>query len=215
MTSPEAAISIGSIPSAPVADESTPAYGCGSRHRVSTSTEDDLVISARTDPDAIAALYERHAPAIHSYLHRRLGDRDLVDDALSETFASMVQQLPRFELRGLPFRSWLYRLAEGSVSRARRARSLAASQPMQDMEWASAESTDEAVIQRERAATARRALLRIAPKYQAALALHYLEGLDLGAIARVLGIRRGTVKSRLARGRVALRRQLEREGYTS
>ena len=215
MTSHEAALPIGSIPANPVSNGPATVCESESRRGASASPEEDLVLSARTDPNAVAALYTRHAPAIHSYLHRRLGDRDLVDDALSETFASMVQQLPRFELRGLPFRAWLYRLAEGSVTRARRERAIAASRQVEGVERAAAETVDELALRRERAIVARRALLRIAPKFQAALALHYLEGLDLESVAQALAIRRGTVKSRLARGRALLRRQLEREGYTS
>ncbi len=55
-----------------------------------------------------------------------------------------------------------------------------------------------------------RALLSIAPKYQAVLSLHYLEGLPVKDVALVLGCREGTVKSRLARARDALRAELAR-----
>jgi RNA polymerase sigma-70 factor, ECF subfamily len=57
---------------------------------------------------------------------------------------------------------------------------------------------------------ARRALLTLPPKFQTVLSLHYLEGLDLKAVATVLGCRVGTVKSRLARAREALREALNR-----
>ena len=46
------------------------------------------------------------------------------------------------------------------------------------------------------------------PKYQAVLSLHYLEGLAVKEVAAVLGCRMGTVKSRLSRGRQALRERL-------
>ena len=55
---------------------------------------------------------------------------------------------------------------------------------------------------------ARTALLTIAPKYQAVLSLHYLEGLSIIEVAATLGCREGTVKSRLHRGREKLRARL-------
>ena len=58
----------------------------------------------------------------------------------------------------------------------------------------------------------RAALLQIAPRYQAVIALHYFERIDLEQIANTLGVKLGTVKSRLSRGREALRRKLEKLG---
>jgi RNA polymerase sigma-70 factor (ECF subfamily) len=55
---------------------------------------------------------------------------------------------------------------------------------------------------------AKLALLALAPKHQAVLALHYLEGLAIKDVAAILGCRVGTVKSRLARARDALRARL-------
>jgi RNA polymerase sigma-70 factor (ECF subfamily) len=52
---------------------------------------------------------------------------------------------------------------------------------------------------------ARRALLALPPKYQSVLALHYLEGMSVEEVALAVGCRMGTVKSRLSRGRQALR----------
>jgi RNA polymerase sigma-70 factor (ECF subfamily) len=48
-------------------------------------------------------------------------------------------------------------------------------------------------------------LLSLPPRLQSVLSLHYLEGLNVEEVARVLGVRPGTVKSRLSRARDALR----------
>lgn len=57
---------------------------------------------------------------------------------------------------------------------------------------------------------ARRALQMLPPRQQAVVALHYLEGLPIEEVASIVGCRVGTVKSRLSRGREALREMLER-----
>lgn len=55
-----------------------------------------------------------------------------------------------------------------------------------------------------------RALQRLPPQ-QSAISLHYFEGLGVEEVSAVLGCSVGTVKSRLSRGREALRRLLNEE----
>lgn len=177
--------------------------------------EAELVRAAQRDPQAFGALYRRHAAAIARYLRRRLGDAHVVEDALSDTFEEALEQLGRYRSRGIPLRAWLYRLANGCAHRARRREALRA------MERLEADPADPASgglgepgpgsEQDERARRARMALLRIAPRYQAALTLFYLEGLSIDEVAEVCDCAPGTIKSRLARGRAALRRRLERK----
>jgi len=171
-------------------------------------SEADLVRAAQRDPRAFGPLYRRHAAAIARYLRRRLGDPHVVEDALSETFEQALVRLDRYRSQGIPLRAWLYRLANGCVHRARRRAASRAMERLDADPEASAESPDEPA---ERARHARSALLRIAPRYQTALALFYLEGLSVDEVARICGCRPGTIKSRLARGRAALRRRLERK----
>lgn len=52
------------------------------------------------------------------------------------------------------------------------------------------------------------AVLALPPKYRTAIHLHYYEGLTLAEIARAAGVREGTVKSWLSRGRAMLAQTL-------
>ncbi|MHC5003022.1 MAG: RNA polymerase sigma factor [Planctomycetota bacterium] len=167
--------------------------------------EPSLVERAKHDRHAFAALYRAHYPAVAGYVMRRIGDRHLADDLVADVFLSALRALPAYRHRGLPFRAWLLRIATNRVNRwARRERRrgpVPAGAPDGAVEDAPA--ADDAEL-------ARTALLGLPPRYQAVLSMHYLEGMPLRSIAIVLGCREGTVKSRLARGREALRRELER-----
>ncbi|MBI1851122.1 MAG: RNA polymerase sigma factor [Planctomycetes bacterium] len=161
-----------------------------------------LVERARHDREAFAALYREHYAAIGAYLFRRSGDVHATEDLLSEVFLAALRGLPRYRTRGVPFRNWLYRIATREVNRwalreRKRPERLASPSEIMDTRK-SADSDDRAWVQR--------CLLAIAPRYQAALTLHYVEGLSVDEVARTLGCRPGTVKSRLARGRAALDR---------
>jgi RNA polymerase sigma-70 factor (ECF subfamily) len=169
-------------------------------------SESALVERAKDDPAAFGLLYRRHSPAIQRYLRRRVGDVSALDDLVAETFLAAQRYLGRYRDRGQPFRAWLYRLATSRLHRWLR------SQRWRRMLRLESEPAITAPDQSDRDAV-RRALLELAPALQACLALHYLEGLSIEEVSFALGCRPGTVKSRLARGREALRRSLERAGW--
>lgn len=179
--------------------------GASAAHR--GEAEQALIEQARRDPDAFAELYRLHAPAISSYVQRRTGDPHLSDDLVADVFLSAMRALPRYQHRGVPLRAWLMRIATNRVNRwARRERRTALGR-YDDDRAAKDAGDDRAALTPE---CARAALLAIAPRYQTVLAMHYFERMSIEQIAMALGCREGTVKSRLARGRDALRARLER-----
>jgi len=172
----------------------------------SPESESALVARAKQDPSAFGLLYRRHYPAIQRYLRRRLGDSAVLDDLVAETFLTAQSHLASYRERGLPFRAWLYRLATSRLHRWLR------TQRWRHVLQLESEPAVEAGDDEEREIV-RRALLELPARLQTCLTLHYLEGLSVEEVASALGCRPGTVKSRLARGREALRRRLERAGW--
>lgn len=82
------------------------------------------------DPERFALLFDRHAPAIHRYLARRVGDQ-AADDLLAETFLAAFGKRRRYDLGYPDARPWLYGFATNLVAQhhrreARRYRSLRA-----------------------------------------------------------------------------------------
>lgn len=63
------------------------------------------------DKEAMGVLYERHQEAIYRYFYYRVGNQQAADDLTSDVFVSMIEALPNYEQRGLPFRAWLFRIA--------------------------------------------------------------------------------------------------------
>lgn len=168
--------------------------------------ECELVERAKRDRDAFAALYRRHYSILAGYLYRRTGDTHVAEDLVAEVFLTALRCLPRYRHRGLPIRAWLYRIAANAANRwsRRERRRIAARLHELVLE---ARSEKDSNLDGERA---RLALLSIKTKYQAVLTLHYLEGMSIEEVAAAVGCRVGTVKSRLSRGREALREKLMR-----
>lgn len=169
--------------------------------------ESALIDQARREPAAFGELYRMHHAAIAGYVFRRVGDEHVTEDLVADVFVTALQYLPRFRARGVPLRAWLYRIASNRVNRWVRREWRRMPEPLGGAHQAPTNGEDpEAALARERA---RRALLEVSPKFQAVLALHYLEGLPVEQVATTLGLRTGTVKSRLSRGRVQMRKRLE------
>lgn len=67
----------------------------------------------------------------------------------------------------------------------------------------------ELILQRERQTQVRQAVEGLPEKYRTVVLLYYMEEMDISQIARILGVPRGTVKSRLFQARKQLKRKLE------
>lgn len=73
--------------------------------------EMDIVRRAAENPAAFEPLYKRYFEDIFRFIDQRLDDRDMAKDLTQQTFISALQNVSRFQDRGLPFKSWLYRIA--------------------------------------------------------------------------------------------------------
>ncbi|HYI10033.1 MAG TPA: sigma-70 family RNA polymerase sigma factor [Thermoanaerobaculia bacterium] len=100
-------------------------------------SEQALVEAAKQDPSRFAALYEAHFGRIYAFIAHRVRDRSVAEDLTAEVFRHALSAIGGFEWRGVPFASWLYRIAANEiadyVSKAARERgSVAEGEPSHD-----------------------------------------------------------------------------------
>jgi RNA polymerase sigma-70 factor (ECF subfamily) len=171
---------------------------------VSLSDETELVATAKTNAGAFAALYELHYQAIANYLFRRTMDAHVTEDLLSEVFFAALRDLPKYRPRGAPFRAWLYRIANNALRKRIRTgrRELRRLQVFADRSAGAGPPTTGS----PRDGQALAGYVQELPvRHQEVIALYYFENQSVAQIAQVLGVRVGTVKSRLGRARDSLR----------
>ena len=160
---------------------------------------------------AVGELYDRHHTRIFRYLWSRLRDPHLAEDLTGEVFARMVRDMRKYQSRGVPFQSWLYRIAHNLAVDHQRASSRREVVPLYYAEGLAAQEHD-LTAQVEQRLTFERvvvALNVLDPIQQEVVVLRFLVGLSLREVAATLDKSVAAVKSLQHRGLVALRLALQ------
>lgn len=84
--------------------------------------EQELIALAKSDPRHFAPLYEKYHEQIFRYIDQRMDDRELAYDVTSQVFLKAIKNIHKFEYRGVPLGSWLYRIAKSELNQAFRNR---------------------------------------------------------------------------------------------
>jgi RNA polymerase sigma-70 factor, ECF subfamily len=186
--------------------------------RATTVTDDpvqrrDLLLLERAregDLNAFNDLVVCYQDMLFALVVRMVPDRDQASDAVQEAFFSAYRNMNGF--RGGSVKSWLSRIAINAAMDTQRLRKRRPSEPYPELEdetWqppadASADPvTTSLTSERHRVLNA--ALAKITDDQRAAIVLYDVEGYDYAEIAEMTGVSVGTVKSRIHRGRLALR----------
>ncbi|MET8141452.1 RNA polymerase sigma factor [Sphaerisporangium sp. NPDC005288] len=184
----------------------------GAQALLEGSTADDSTVIARSleQPEMFAVVFDRHADEMFRYAARRLG-AELAEDVVAETFLVAFRQRARYDLARPDARPWLYGITTNVASQHRRAerrRTRAAARVAADRPGTFDERSDERVAAQQLQPRLARALGALSARERDLLLLVAWADLSYEDVAEALGIPAGTVRSRLHRVRVKLRRAL-------
>lgn len=171
---------------------------------------------------AIPRLVEEHGRKIYNLGLRLCGSPAEAEDLAQETFLQAFRKWDQFEERSEPT-TWLYTIAARTCRRRHRKRSgeparlesLPGLLPSGEAEVPDLPGPDEGPldeqIRREAREAVERALPRLPLAFRLPLVLKDIAELSTAEVAAVLGIKEATVKTRVHRARLALRRELARQ----
>lgn len=162
------------------------------------------------DHDAFKDLYLRNVRPIFGFLAART-DRSSAEDLTAETFARAYAAIGRYEPRGAPFRSWLFRIAHNLlIGRARRRDHSDVPLESDQAERISVGDGAERVDAALEAEDLRACLGRLSDAHAEVLDLRYLRELSVGETAAVLEIGEDAVRALTYRALKALRAEFSR-----
>jgi RNA polymerase sigma-70 factor (ECF subfamily) len=168
------------------------------------SDEDLLVAIGEHDQRALTALYLRHAPWLTARLSYRCADREVVDQALQDTFVAIWRKPAAYRGSG-EVAAWVWGIAVRRLIDQMRRRPTLTYLPAIEQAVVSAE--DDVLVGLHYGELAG-ALGQLSPELMAVVQATVLDGLSTRETARLLQIPPGTVKSRNARARAQLREAL-------
>lgn len=162
-------------------------------------------VKMEDDPQAFAQLVRRWEKPIQSLCARMTGDVHRGEDLAQETFSRIFSRRKEYETSGR-FSTFLWRVALNicydELRKIKRRREFVLGDQMEpdgDEEMAvESPSPDVSLVEQERAAVVRNALVRLDETYRSVVVLRHYEGLKFREIGEVLEIPEGTVKSRMA-----------------
>jgi RNA polymerase sigma-70 factor, ECF subfamily len=183
--------------------------------------EEDALVTALSQgsEDAYEILIQRYQQPVYSLVCRLMNDPSDAPDIVQEVFLKVFRNIGAF--RGSSsLKTWIYRIA---VNEAYNHRRWFCRHQRQEVALGFEEGTPnyaggmtdngrspfEQAADHETRALVEQALEKLNPKFRAAVVLRDIEDLSYEDIATVLDVSLGTVKSRIMRGREALRKILE------
>lgn len=177
------------------------------------------VLRARSgNLEAFEEIYRGCKAGIYTFILSQVREPELAADLTQQTFVRAWESLHRLRQAGA-FRGWLHRIAANLVRdevKSGRARLEVQASELGDEQTlervvAADPGPEGAALQGELRRQVWEALGLLPAEQRAAVVMHHLEHMSVSEIATAQGVRPGTVMSRLARAREALREQLR--GY--
>lgn len=185
-----------------------------------------LVIQAKEGSrEAFTALMELYQTKVYNLALRMTGSPEDAADLSQEAFLNAWRGLPSFQ-GGSSFSTWLYRLTSNAcidfLRREKRRRKVDGALSLDDGETDYAafvpdeSPSPQALLEgRELKEAVSRGLMQLSEEHRQVLVLREVNGLSYAEISKLTGLEEGTVKSRIARARLSLRKILQTDGNFS
>lgn len=169
------------------------------------------------DQNAFAEIVEFYKDKVFQICYRMLGNRHEAEDIAQEAFIRAYVNIHSYDLNK-KFSTWLYRIATNlSIDRIRKKKpdyyldaELAGSDglTMYSQIAADAALPEDELETMELQELIQSEIMKLPDKYRSVIVLKYIEEFSLKEISGILDLPVGTVKTRIHRGREALRNQL-------
>ncbi len=172
-------------------------------------------LAKQGDTAAFEALVTAYERMVYNVVYRMMPNQEDAKDISQEVFLKAYRYLDRFDQKA-SFSTWIYKIAVNTAIDEMRRRK---GKETISLDWEfegedgaqkkqyqpDGPSVEEQVLEKEGLSEIWRAMAKLSAEHRTVITLRDVEGLSYTEIAEITGASLGTVKSRLARGRLALK----------
>ena len=163
-------------------------------------SEIEIINAAKKDHRQFAVLYEKYFEQIFRFVLKRTGNKELCSDLTSQVFLKAMLSIGKYQDRGYPFSSWLYRIAINEVNMFYRKKSKVVTVEIKEKDaFELFSELDEKLEDEERINRILAVLGTFKSEYQQLIELRYFEHKSFKEIGEILNISEGNAKIRTYR----------------
>lgn len=171
--------------------------------------EESLVRRAQQgEPEAFAQLYEVHFDRIYRYIVLKVRNQADAEDLTQQVFLKALESIGSYRWRGMPFSSWLFRIAHNQVVDHFRKRRKEKTLPLDETRAQSTVDPTLLAEQRLRMEQLAVACEQLSEAQQEVISLRFAGGLSVAETAKAMGKSEGAAKVLQHEALVRLRRIL-------
>jgi RNA polymerase sigma-70 factor (ECF subfamily) len=176
----------------------------------------------RNDPKSLEEALALLQRTVFSFSMKVCGQRQDAEDTMQEVLLKSVPNLPKFD-NPKALMVWLYKVAKNRCLMSRRKSKFAPKEDLsleelmpdrrelQNLSGSPDETPETSLLRRENAKRLREAVQKLPAGYRLILVLHDMEELSDGDVAEITGLRLGTIRMRLHRARLFVRKELAKQ----
>ncbi len=179
--------------------------------------DEELVVqrAKKNDPNAFAELYEEYFEKIYRYIAVKIGDREEAEDLTQQVFLKAHGSISSFKWKGVPFSSWLYRIAHNQIvdylrKKTKQPETLNDEIPVMDKEE---NNPDKLVERRMELQQVLEAAKQLTEAQREVISLRFSAELPTARVAEIMGKSQGAIKALQHSAIAALRKSLMTESY--
>ncbi len=177
---------------------------------LSSGDEENLVLRAQQqDNQAISRLYEVYFDKIYRYIVMRVRNETEAEDITQQVFLKMLNSISSYKSRGVPFSSWLFRIAHNQVIDFYRQQGKKATVDIEGIQLQASGGDPQNMMEKQwDIEEVKKATQRLTAAQQEVLSLRFASELSIAECAAIMGKREGAIKALQHSAVIALRKAL-------
>ena len=161
------------------------------------------------DAEAFAQLYEAYFDKIYRYTRLKVGNEMEAEDITQHVFIKALNSICSYNIRGVPFSAWIFRIAHNNIVDHFRKQSKRATVPIDDLPLVAPDDPQHAVERRMEVERVTAAAKDLTDAQREVISLRFAAELSIAEVAKIMGKSEGAIKALQHSAIQALRKTLK------